>query len=592
MKERLKAYYQANKATIHREGRFWLVLSFWVACFVMINRSGWNNADERNQLNSFANLTTNTMKEFERRMAYWSNVSKRLAAFTNAMSPAELKSHLATWSALFDQQPEWLATHIVTRRQGFEPSVAATMMSSKAVKLFPNDKESPIPWNNEVQANALQLISGIKAEQNSNVSFIRSLRPNTQWLQIANKAKSSNSAWATWVVHTFSEDFFPNLQAEQRAAEVSLYSNESSKFLHSTGMSSHKIEASELHAFMNSRTSESGAEEHKFAMSRKGLWIAWKKSKETNTHLIQIVPVGKIATQVTSETPSFIKEWSFALLWLAGSFLLLLWSYRERLWRLSLKQEAPDILKLESTVVKSTDNLEGKPRNAKSPCDAQRDFCQHLLDNFGGNAELELAGNAVVKVETNSSSQYKGSWWIVRNLDQGRIFLAVGDSSGEGLAAVTSAYTIKYVLNKALEGGGFVEESEVLIQKLYNMASLSSEGVLLGSTHTSMFMAIIEPEARIMAFINAGYPPPELKYTDKKSIYLTPYADPLGLGGDNQPRPRLVNLNTESQLTLCNIGCRNIDLAELDESELLKIFVYPFGLAKNQEQQDSELDVA
>ncbi|MEN9529832.1 MAG: hypothetical protein RI932_1705 [Pseudomonadota bacterium] len=592
MKERVRAYYELNKATIHREGRFWLVLSVWIALFVMMNRSGWNHADEQNQLNSFSSVTSSSMKDFERRTAYWSNISRRLAAFTNAMSPAELKSHQGTWSALFEHQPEWIATHIVTRRQGFEPSIAATMTSSKATKLFATDKESPIPWSNEVQANALQLISGIKAEQNSNVSFIRSLRPNTQWMQMAHRAKAASPAWSTWVVHTFSEELLPNLQGEQGTAEVALYNAENQKFLYSKGFSSYKIESSELQSFMNSRMAERGAQEHRFAMSRKSVWIAWQKSKETNTFLIQITPAGKIPPEVALDTPSFIMEWMFALLWLATSFVLLLWSYRNQLWRLSLKKDAPDILGLEANTPNNKEVSDNTRRKRKTLRDTQRDFCQHLLDDFGSAGELKLAGNAVVCIETNSSAEYKGSWWILRNLDEGRIFLAVGDASGAGLAAATSAYTIKYVLNKAVETGSFTEESEVLIQKLYNMAALSAEGVLLGSVHTSMFMAIIEPEAKIMAFINAGYPPPELKYSCKKSILLTPHADPLGLGSDSQARPRWVNLSENSQLSICNIGCRNIDLTELDESELLKIFVYPFGKSESEAQVDCEDDAA
>jgi len=592
VKERLKAYYKLNKAAIDREGRFWLVLSVWIAFFVMMNRSDWSEADERNQLNAFSSLTTNAVKEFERRTAYWTNISRRLSAFTNSMSPGELKSHVGTWSALFEHQPEWLATHIVTRRQGFEPSVSATLMSPKAIKLFASDKDSPIPWSNETQASALQLISGITAEQTSNASFIRSLRPNAQWLQVAHKARASNNPWSIWIVHTLSEELLPSLQAEQRPGEIALYSKENQKFLYSKGFAEYKIETSELQAFMNSRTSESGAQEHKFAMTRKSIWIAWQKSKDTNTFLIQIVPAGKIPANVAIDRPSFLSDWIFALLWLAASFILLLWSYRQQFWRLSLKSEAPDILGLETAAVGSKEAREITRTQGKNVRSLERDFCQHLLDDFGASGEMQLAGDAVVKVETNSSTQYRGSWWILRNLDQGRIFLAVGDASGEGLAAATSAYTIKFVLNKALGTGGFTEESELLIQKLFNMASLSAEGVLLGTVHTSMFMAIIEPEAKIMAFINAGYPPPELKYSVSKSIYLTPHADPLGLGSDSQTRPRWVNLNKESQLTICNIGCRNLDLTELDESELLKIFVYPFGQAKSEERQDYELDVA
>lgn len=592
MVQRLQTYYEQNKKSLFREMRFWSLLCLWVGVFVVVNRMSWKDAAESNHLESFASATEKSLDDFEKRSHFWATASRRLAGFADSMPPSELKSHIASWSSLLESHDEWLSTYIITRRQGFEAGLAATLVSSQVVKLFAEDKESPIPWSNEAQSTALQLISGVKENQNRNLAFVRSLKRGSQWIQFAVKSKSSKPGWSTWVVHTFSEKMFPNLQAENPLAEVALFNSETKKFLFSNGFSALKIEPSELQAFIRMRKTNKGAEESKFALSKKEIWLSWSKSSLNQWILLQALPNAKIPLPQIENAPSFLKEWSVAFIWLVNSCLLLYWSFKRKMWRLRVQKSGAEIAAESNDIETNKPNQSSFDKTNLRKHEAEREFCRHLLSDIGSAGRIQLAGKATANVEVRSSTLYKGSWWLLENIDSRRILAAIGDASGQGLAAGTAAYSVKHVLGKALKEAAELNDNELLLKKLYNMCALSAEGVLLGSTHCSAFLAIIDLDLQKMVFINAGYPGPMLKLGARKNIVLTPHSDPMGLGSDSIPLPRWVNLNPGCELVICNIGSRNTDLTELDESELIKIFIHPFGQSQRTVSEDIEEDAA
>jgi len=589
---RLQTYYKQNKKSLFREMRFWSLLCLWVVAFVASNRTSWKDAAETNQLQSFASATEKSLDDFVKRSAFWATTSLRLSGFTDSMTPAELKSHIASWSSLLESHDEWLSTYIVTRRHGFEAGVAATLVSSQVVKLFAEDKESPIAWRNETQAAALQLISGVKENQNRNLAFVRSLKKGSQWIQFAVKSQSSKPGWSTWVVHTFSEKMFPNLQAENPLAEVALFNPETKKFLFSKGFSALKIESSELQAFIQMRKTIQGAEESKFALSKKEVWLSWTKSSSNQWILLQALPNSKIPVPQFENAPSFLKEWSMTLAWLVTSCLLLYWTFMEKMWCLRVQKSSAEIAAESNDIETYKPDQSSLDQTNLRKHEAEREFCRHLLSDIGSTGRIQLAGKATANVEVRSSTLYKGSWWLLENIDSSRVLAAIGDASGQGLAAGTAAYSVKYVLGRALKEASELNDNELLLKKLYSLAALSAEGVLLGSTHCSAFLAIIDLDLQKMVFINAGYPGPMLKLGARKNIVLTPHSDPMGLGSDSIPLPRWVNLNPGCELVICNIGSRNTDLTELDESELIKIFIHPFGQSQRTVSEEIEEDAA
>ena len=57
-----------------------------------------------------------------------------------------------------------------------------------------------------------------------------------------------------------------------------------------------------------------------------------------------------------------------------------------------------------------------------------------------------------------------------------------------------------------------------------------------------------------------------------------------------QPLPRWVNLTPQASLVICNIGAWKTDLVELDDSELIKIHVHPFGDVRHTDVEDADVD--
>lgn len=575
MRLKLLSIYKSLKADL-RQNKLLLSISIaWICVFFLIHWNSLRVAAKDKQLRELSSSTERALKDFDNKISLWRNHAQQLSKFSTNMTPSEIKLQLSNWSALLESHEEWLATHIVTRRQGFEPSIANTLFSPRVYKMLENeDQNSPMSWKYEIQANALQLTSSFKEQQTINLVFVRSLKEDSQWIQVALRTTSEDS-WSTWVVHTFSESLLPSLQKESSEAEVALYSDESKTFLFSTGFLNLRITDSELSSFLESRKSGNGADETQFAMVKKDIWLAWSRPDKGKFTLVQIIPHQLIAKALLESEPPATQDWHLIAVWWAGTIGLIRWAGRKNLLNFSNKRKLEWHLDLHpedhSNEISSLNLV--KPNTV----DLEKEFCRQLLRDVGPNGELKLGSKAIAKIQVSPAQSYRGSWWLLKALDQNRIFIAIGDSSGSGLSAITSAYAIRYVLDRSLKDNKLLEDSEKAVKRAYSMASLSAEGILLGSVHSSLFVAIVELDKQRIVFINAGYPSPLLKLSDRKSVLLTPQVDPVGLASDPQAFPRWSNLSKDCQLVCCNIGSRNVDLDELEDSELLKILIYPYG---------------
>lgn len=222
-----------------------------------------------------------------------------------------------------------------------------------------------------------------------------------------------------------------------------------------------------------------------------------------------------------------------------------------------------------------------------SPMATEREFCRHLLSDVGPIGDIQLNADARAVVEVSPAPHYKGTWWIIQNIDEQRVLIAVGDASGEGLAAGTAAYSVRHFIEVIIQRECRSRDTESFLSLVYDLCGKATEGVLLGSAHVSLFAGIFELDKQKLCFINAGFPSPMLKLANNKQLGLASYCDPIGLSIDGPPLPRWVNVPFESSLVLCNIGARNVDLDELEESELIKIYLYPYGTTTSGELLDS-----
>ena len=588
MLEQFKKQLLKNQESLKREGRFALLLCLWVGLFVVINRGGWKAAIELRQQNDFSSENRNHASNFERRATFWEFQAQKIGSIAQRVSPIDLKQQLSIWKSSLEVQADWLATHIVAQRKGFEPSVAGGVFSARVKPLLNGDKDSPVPWRKEIDSNALQIVAGLKAKQDRNISLVRSLEGTGDWVQIVFKTETTKKDWQIWVVHTLSEQFIPILLDQPRETETALYNKSSNKFLFSSAFAALKIDQGELKKLISLHPKNSGSTTYQFVTHRKPSWVAWTHMGSNNSVLISVLPEKKIPTPILPNSPAAWRDFFIALIWLVNSYALLRWTFKKGFWQLSLKK--PETAKATQVELNKQDSRSSTPQLAGAA--RELEFCSHLLSDFGPAGDLKLSGQGTAKVEAIAAELYKGSWWTIKPIDKQRTFIATGDTSGQGIAAGAASYTMKFILEKALQGAQKNQDNEEVLKQLFNLCTLSAEGAILNTSHVAMFMAIISLDTKTMVFINAGYPAPMLIQNARKKVLLTPDSDPLGLGTHTVPMPRWVNLTQGCRLSICNVGVRNSDLPQLEYSELIKITVSPFGEAVAHDEFIDEDDVA
>lgn len=584
MFDRLKTYITKNQDALLREARFVLLVMLWIGIFVFINRDRWKMTIEQEQLKDFAELAQQHANDFESHLDYWDVQPNQMTQASQRSSPAELRQQLQVWKASFAGRQDWLATHIVSQRKGFEPSVTGSIVSSRVQPLLASDSDSPVPWMKEIQTSAMQIAASLKPKQRRNVSQVRSLKANANWVQAVFYSASQKPGWNTWIVHTLSEHSLPLLLDRPDATATALFNTISNRTLLSSAFAELKLDRGELSKFIKSRTPNSGSLEYQFATQRKPSWVAWSRNQQSGSVLVTVLPYKKIPAPLLPNAPSPTLEFFNAQIWLAVSYQALKWTHAKGWWQLRIQPKAQP-----NQDATANSNNPQSIFESKLPEEAcEREFCSHLLSDFGPSGEVRLPGQGLARVQTIAAEKYKGSWWTIKAIDKKRSLIAVGDTTGSGIAAGAAAYTIKVILERALNDAKRNDDNEELIKQLFNLCTLSAEGALLGSSYVAVFMAIVSIENNTMVFINAGYPAPMLIQNARKKVLLVPDRDPLGLGVQEDAMPRWVNLMTGCKLSICNVGVRNADLPQIDDSELIKITVAPFGEA---DEGDTEIQV-
>jgi len=580
---KLKAFVRKNKTGLIREGRFALIVVLWVAFYVGIMRHRWTQIEGRELVRNFNQSTTESFTQFEARHQFWELQAKKIVAFTTDQPPSNVRMQQDFWSAIYDSHPEWLATHLISRRDNFEPTVALVLISKQVRRWFPRDKDSPVKWSDEAQSSALQMTSAKAPISGLFLQSMRSLDKENQWIQIRYRINSPKPDWSYWVVHTFSEKMLPELLTTTDNHSAILFFNQLGKHIASTDFAKLKIERSEiLELLKNNKSKYEGFSAQEFAISKKTSWLGWIYSKNLDASFIKILPQDKIPSPGQRETPSLFTDWLLSLLWMMISAMALWWSYANKLWWLSLKDPPKPSDSDPQTVLAALLNSKFRhkaPPSERHPLiDTEWEFCRQMLGATGTIGVIKLTAEAKAIVEVSPSSHYRGSWWLIEKLDENRIIVVVGDATGEGLAAATAAYSLRHFVSTLIKNHNSSSDTQYIIGELYERSNDFAEGILLGTTHASLFAAIIEVAQQKLCFLNAGYPAPVLKLSRRKKIALISFCDPIGLGYAGRPLPRWLNLSQKAQIILCNIGARNTDLDEVDESELVKIHIHPFGV--------------
>jgi hypothetical protein len=573
-----------SQKSFHRNALFVMTFVVWVVAFVLIFRQRWLETSRTNVLRGITTETAETLNSIDSKTDFWASMSTKIASQVASSSPATRgKPVLASQKDFLETQDEWVATHVYRNKKGSQPNLLMTLLSRKAMLSVTGDKEFSVPWPDEAQLASLRLVSNFKSPPMNRLGVIRGFNKGSSWTQLAQRRRSANRADGDiWVVHTFNEKFLPFVNAENSKFEFAILNPDNKEFILSRNFSQLKIESNELLSFIEAQKANSGIAEQKFLSNRKHFWLSWTKSKRWI--LLQVSPHQKINNLVSA--PPFYQDWLILSSWLLGSCFLVLYSLKKWFWE---NAEAPIEAGAAASFFAPTRNDNTKaPHSSAEPTDPEKEFCRHLLTDVGPIGELKLAGSARAKIEVASAGAYKGSWWLLENIDEHRICVAVGDASGKGLAAGTAAFSTRHAVERCLKSELKTEDSETLLSKLFTAATQATESVLAGTHHGSIFIAVIDVATQKVVFINAGYPSPLLTSGAGQKILLNSSHDPMGLATDPDFSPRWVNITVGTEIVLCNVGSRNTDLPELDDSELLKIFIYPLGfIPKSQAPMNS-----
>lgn len=480
--------------------------------------------------------------------------------------------------SMLSAHDEWMASFIIHTQEHREPSVQMSLFSKQVQDMLPLNPDSPISWQNEAQASALQLAS-VRNDSNPPLfQIIKSADQKNQWIQLISE-KHENF----FVVHTLSEKVLPEfLEHNEKTISAIFFPHFKKKFLFSEFFQKQKIETSEIVNLLEKHKSvESGFCDQSFAVAKKSFVVIWKHSPYLKATFLRFLPPNQLQLFENAKPPSVLIDCLITVLWTAATGLGLWWAHSKKLWRLSLKDSPIQNAAMIKTGRPASSEIPQNPQfqqpSVPTEVDLEREFCLHLLRSAGPIGLIALAGNARALVEATPSAHYKGSWWIIQNIDDNRILVAAGDASGEGLSAGTTAYSVRHFIEVMVKRECQSRSTESFLSLIYDLCSNASEGILLGEAHVSLFTAILELEEQKLCFLNAGFPAANLHLGGSKNICLSSYFDPIGLHVGGQPLPRWVNLSATTELVLCNIGARNTDLTELDHSELVKIYVDPFG---------------
>jgi serine phosphatase RsbU (regulator of sigma subunit)/CHASE3 domain sensor protein len=134
-----------------------------------------------------------------------------------------------------------------------------------------------------------------------------------------------------------------------------------------------------------------------------------------------------------------------------------------------------------------------------------------------------VAGLSLAGTTSTAEGVVSGDWWDMFVLDDDRFAVVVGDTSGHGTAATLTALRVRDLVRAALASGDSVERA----------VRVSATSFDQDRNFVTMFVAVIAPQARSMAYVNAGHQP-ALIVTPDKQVLRCQITGPLlsALGGE------------------------------------------------------------
>lgn len=122
-----------------------------------------------------------------------------------------------------------------------------------------------------------------------------------------------------------------------------------------------------------------------------------------------------------------------------------------------------------------------------------------------------------------AADQIGGDWYDVFQLEDGRLVLSIGDVCGSGLEAavamVSARQSIRSVAHVHADPALMLEAADSVIRGQFP------------ERYTTAFVAVLDPVTQLMAYANAGHPPPLVRAPGGQINALFGQGVPLGVAG-------------------------------------------------------------
>lgn len=114
-----------------------------------------------------------------------------------------------------------------------------------------------------------------------------------------------------------------------------------------------------------------------------------------------------------------------------------------------------------------------------------------------------------------------GDWFDAIPVGDGTLALMVGDVVGHGAAAAAVMAQLRAVLS------GFVVEGTAVVDALTRLDRIAAR--LPGARGTTVCLAVLDPDRRVLRYASCGHPPPLVVGRDGTARYLAVHGGPLGV---------------------------------------------------------------
>ena len=206
-----------------------------------------------------------------------------------------------------------------------------------------------------------------------------------------------------------------------------------------------------------------------------------------------------------------------------------------------------DLLTVFAAAVASTIDSDRLHRDMAKKAELDRDLslARELVEATASAAPPAIPGFDLHGVQ-QSSLAIGGDYWEVLPFGVNRWYVVVADVSGKGVSAALLVSATRALIRSAVETGASLLEIARFVNRFFRAS---------GNGHyVTLFNGVLDPETRVLTYINAGHNPPVLSRADGTVGRLDQAGLPLGLFDRCDHRETRVALHPDDVLAVYTDG--------------------------------------